>query len=144
MLGFNHVLAGSIVAVILPAPLVPLAAFASHFLLDLTPHFGNSDRVYPYTRAFKIWLIVDALLCFAALGFAVWLFPDKWLIICVGAFFGALPDFLWLLYHRGSRLMDKFLRWAEWIQWGERPYGWLFDAAYAMLFAIALYLLSGR
>jgi hypothetical protein len=94
MLGFNHVLAGSIIAVITPAPLVPLVAFASHFLLDLTPHFGNSDRVYPYTKSFKLWLVIDALLCFVGLAFAISLFSDKWFIISLGAFFGALPDFL--------------------------------------------------
>ncbi len=144
MLGFNHVLAGSIVAVIAPAPLVPIIAFVSHFLLDLTPHFGRSATVYPYTKAFKLWLITDAILCFAVLAFAISLFPSQWFIICVGAFFGALPDFLWLLRGRASRLMDKFLDWAEWIQWGERPYGWIFDATYGFLMVITLFLLSQR
>ncbi len=142
MLGFNHVLAGSIVAVITPAPLVPLVAFASHFLLDTTPHFGRSATVYPYTASFKRLLVLDAVLCFSALGLAISLFPDQWFIIAVGAFFGALPDFLWLLRGRVAGIMGKFLDWAEWIQWGERPYGWLFDAVYALLMTIALFLLS--
>jgi len=142
MLGFNHTLAGSIVAVLVPAPLVPVVAFASHFVLDLTPHFGRSEMVYPYTRSFKRLLVVDALLCITGLTFAVWLFPTHWFIVCVGAFFGTLPDFLWLLHHRGSAWFDQFLDWAEWIQWGERPYGWIFDVFYAMMMAITLYLLS--
>lgn len=135
-------LAGSITAVIVPAPLVPLVALVSHFILDLTPHFGRSNTVYAYTKPFKIWLTIDALLCLAALGFAISLFLDQWLIICIGAFFGALPDFLWLLWHRGPKWLDRFLDWAEWIQWGERPYGWIFDATYGLLMTITLFLLS--
>lgn len=144
MLGFNHVLAGSLVAVLVPAPLVPVVGFASHFILDLTPHFGNSDRVKPYTRPFKIWLVIDAILCFIGLGYAMWLFPDKWFIVGIGAFFGALPDFLWLLHHRLWRWLDRFLDWAEWIQWGERPYGWIFDVFYALVFAFTLAALAGH
>lgn len=142
MLGFNHVLAGSILGVIVPLPLTPFVAFASHFILDLTPHFGRSDKVYPYTRSFKWLLVTDALLCILGYSFAVGLFPDKWFVIGVGAFFSAFPDVLWALRHRGPKLLDKFLDWAEWIQWGERPYGWLFDAFYAFIMCISLYLLS--
>lgn len=142
MLGFNHVLAGSLIAVITPAPMVPLAAFGSHFILDLFPHFGNSTSVYPYTKSFKLLLVADALLCIAALSLALLLFPDKWFIIMVGAFFGALPDFFWLAYHRGSKWIDTFLGWAEWIQWGERPYGWMFDAFYGFAFAFILVTLA--
>lgn len=142
MLGFNHTLAGSIVAVITPAPLVPLVAFATHFLLDLTPHFGRSKTVYPYTNPFKLLLVSDGILSTAGLLFAIWLFPDKWFIIGVGAFFGVLPDFFWILWHHGPKWLDKFLDWAEWIQWGERPYGWLFDAFYGFIFVFSLFILS--
>lgn len=142
MLGFNHTLAGSIVAVIVPAPLVPIVALVSHFVLDLTPHFGRSETVYPYTKSFKRLLITDGLLCILGMLFATWLFPDEWLIVGIGAFFGVLPDFLWPLWHRGMGWLDKLLDWAEWIQWGERPYGWIFDAFYALMMCITLYLLS--
>lgn len=142
MLGFNHALAGSIIAVITPAPFVPIVALASHFLLDLTPHFGRSETVRPYTRSFQYLLITDGLLCIAAVGFALLLFPDQWFIIGVGSFFGILPDLLWPLWHHGPKWLDKFLDWAEWIQWGERPYGWLFDVFYALMMGITLYLLA--
>ena len=142
MLGFNHVLAGSIVAVIVPAPLVPLAALASHFILDTFPHSGNTEKTYPYTPSFKRLLALDALLCFAGLAFALWLFPQEWLIIMIGAFFGAAPDFLWLWRDKGPAWFQKFLHFANWIQWGERPYGWILDVIYALLFTIALYLLA--
>jgi hypothetical protein len=142
MLGFNHTLAGSIIAVITPAPLVPIVALASHFLLDLTPHSGDTETVKPYTKPFMFLLAADALLCIAGVSYAISLFPDKWFIIGIGTFFAVFPDFLWPLWHHGPKWLDKFLDWAVWIQWGERPYGWIFDAFYGLMMGITLYLLA--
>lgn len=142
MLAFNHTLAGSIIAVVTPPPLVPFVALGSHFLLDMTPHSGTSDTMYPYTKSFKALLVADALLSIAGFAFAVWLFPAQWLIIAIGAFCSACPDLLWPLEHHGPKWLDKFLSWAHWIQWGERPYGWLFDAFYGMMMCFALYFLA--
>lgn len=137
MTGFNHTLAGCIIAVLVPAPLVPFVAFASHFLLDMTPHFGQSERFSPYTRDFKLMLVADAILCFSSLGFAVVLFPSMWLILAIGAFFATLPDFMSLLEGRVLWL-NKFFHFATVIQWGERPYGWIFDVLYASIFVSVL------
>jgi hypothetical protein len=141
MLGFNHTLAGSIIAIITPAPLVPVVAFISHFVLDATPHFGRSKRVYPYTRPFIYLLIADAVLCASSLLFAIWLFPDKWFILAVGAFFSTLPDFLWLIEGRVKGLKNYF-KFARWVQWGERPYGWIFDGVYAVAMIYTLWVLA--
>jgi hypothetical protein len=141
MLAFNHILAGSIVAVVVPAPLVPVVAFVSHFLLDMTPHaFGEEP---PYSRFLKIQIAVDAVISVIAIVFLLWLFPpSQWFIVGVGAFFGLLPDFLWLLWRRGPKWLDKFLDFAHWIQWGERPYGWIFDAFYGFIMVAALFALT--
>jgi len=144
MLGFNHVLAGSIVAIIVPAPLVPFVALGSHFLLDLSPHFGFPVGASPYAKPYRYVLYADGVLCIASLALALTLFPSQWFIICVGAFFGILPDFLWPLWHKGPKLLDKFLDFAEYIQWGERTYGAIFDTFYGMIMIITLYLLSGH
>lgn len=138
MLGFNHTLAGCIIAVITPAPLVPFVAFASHFLLDMTPHFGRSKRVYPYTKQFIWMLILDAILCTLSLFIAISLFPDKWMILAIGAFFATLPDFMWLLKDR-VKLLDPFFAFASKIQWAEHPYGWIFDITYGYIFLIILF-----
>jgi hypothetical protein len=142
MLAFNHVLAGSIIAVVTPAPIVPFVALASHFILDLSPHTGDSETRYAYNNQFIAQLIIDALLCLAAIIFAVWLFPSQWLIIGIGAFLAVMPDFLWPLWHHGPKWLDKFLDWAQWIQWGERPYGWIFDVFYGFLMVFTLVVLS--
>ncbi len=140
MLAFNHILAGSIVAVITPTPLIPITAFVSHFVLDLLPHAHGEEP--PYSRFLKIQIATDAVVSLFAVAFIVWLFPDNWPVIGMGAFFGLLPDFLWLLWRKGPKWLDKFLDFAHWIQWGERPYGWIFDAFYALMMVITLHLLA--
>ena len=142
MLAFNHILAGSIVANIVPVPLVPVVAFASHFVLDMFPHAHGEEP--PYSRFWKIQLAVDAVVSLLAVVFIIWLFPANWLLVGMGAFFGVLPDVLWLVWRKGLKWLDKFLDWAHWIQWGERPYGWIFDAFYGLVMGITLYLLAGQ
>jgi len=142
MLAFNHILAGSIVAVVTPAPLVPVVALASHFVLDVMPHAYGEEP--PYSRFLKIQIATDALVSLAVIPVIVALFPDQWLIVGIGAFFGFLPDLLWLLWRKGPKWLDRFLDWAHWIQWGERPYGWIFDAFYGMVMLITLYILAGQ
>jgi hypothetical protein len=142
MLGFNHTLAGSIVAVIVPAPFIPIVALVSHFILDLSPHFGFRPQDNPYKKPFVFILILDGLMCIACTLLAMALFPDKWFLVGMGAFFGILPDLFWPLWHKGPKWLDKFLDFAEWIQWGERPYGWIFDALYGFFMIVILYMLA--
>ena len=145
MLLFNHALAGSIVAVITPVPAaVPVVAFATHYLLDLTPHAHGEEP--PFSRFLKIQIGIDLVLTPFAVLFAFVLFPDQWFIVGVGALFGMAPDFLWILWRRPGlpKWFNKFLDWAHYIQWGERPYGWIFDATYGMIMCITLYLLAGQ
>lgn len=141
MTGFNHTLAGAIIAVIVPAPVVPLVALVSHFIMDALPHFGESAIFKPYNRAFKTLLIIDAILCFSALFFAWWLFPDHKVIITVGAFFAAGPDFLWLLQGK-VRWLNGFFKFAKKIQWKELPEGWTYELLYCVFMVMALVLLK--
>ena len=136
MLAFNHLMAGSIIATMVPAPLVPIVAFASHFVLDLFPHAHGEEP--PYSRFLKTQIAIDAVLSVFVVGLIFWLFPTNWPLIMMGAFFGLLPDFLWIFWKRGPKWLDKFLDWAHWIQWGERPYGWIFDAYYGLIMVILL------
>lgn len=137
MLGFNHTFAGSIVAIITPAPFVPAAALISHFLLDMVPHFGNSSKFQPYNRSFKLLLLIDAMLCFSVLFASWYFFPDKWMIISIGALFATLPDFMWLLRGRVAWL-NGFFKFAEKIQWSEHSRGWLIEILCATCFISAL------
>jgi hypothetical protein len=141
MLAFNHILAGSIVGAIVPAPLVPFVAFTAHFVMDLFPHAHGEEP--PFSRFLKAQIAIDAIFSLLAVGLIFWLFPDKWLIVGIGAFFCLLPDFFWLLWRKGPKWFDKFLDFAHLIQWGERPYGWIFDVFYGFLMLVALFHLAG-
>lgn len=144
MTGFNHTLAGSIIAVITPAPLVPIFALVSHFILDAMPHFGNHAAITVensrLSKRFKQLLIVDALLCIASLSLALLLFPDKWLVITIGVIFAAGPDFLWMFESRAkSRLSKRFFIFAKRIQWAEWPRGWILEIIYGLTFVTILF-----
>ena len=141
MLAFNHILAGSIIAVVVPAPLVPVVALASHYVFDTFPHsFGEEP---PFSRLLKIQIAIDAVVSVITVLFLMWLFPpNQWFIVGIGIFFSVVPDALWLFWRKGGpKWFDKFLDWAHWIQWGERPYGWIFDAFYGFIFTFTLFVL---
>lgn len=141
MTGFNHTLAGCLIAVVVPAPLAPFAAFMSHFLLDATPHFGRDKEFVPYNHNFIMLLIFDGILCVAALAFSIWLFPHLWwlMIICSAA--STLPDFMWILRGKVTWL-NGFFAFASMIQWGERPWGWTLEIIYGTIFLSILVALS--
>lgn len=141
MLVINHTLSSAIIAVTIPPPFVPIVAFILHFILDTFPHSDGSEP--PLPRAIKTQIAIDLALSPLVYAFCIWLFPDQWLIITIGVFFGILPDALWIFWKKGGpKWFQRFLDWAHYIQWGERPYGWILDGIYALLFAVALYLLS--
>lgn len=141
MLAFNHILSGSIIGLLVPAPLVAPVAFATHFIFDMLPHaFGEEP---PYSRFLRIQIRVDAVLSVAAIIFVSLLFPNKLFLVGLGAFFATVPDVLWLFWRRGGpKWFDRMLDFAHWIQWGERPYGWIFDAFYGLMMVITLHLLA--
>lgn len=141
MTGFNHTLAGAIVAVLVPAPLVPIAAFISHFICDAFPHFGNYPPITKNPQNLKKLIIVDGVLCVIAALFAIWLFPENWPLIGVGSFFACLPDFMWI-FKRQLHTPRWFLRFSSWIQWGERPWGWILELIYAAVFVVILFELT--
>lgn len=140
MTGFNHTLAGATIALIVHEPiLVAPLAFLSHFLLDMMPHFGRHPKFTPYSEAFKKYLLLDAMLCVVVLGFAISLAPELWLVIAWGAAWATLPDFLWFIRPYTNKKLEWFYTFHERIQWGERPYGWIYELLYTAV-GIALLL----
>ncbi len=135
-------MSGAIIALVVPAPLVPLVAFASHFVGDLLPHSYGEEP--PYSRFLKIQMGIDAILSIAAIILLVVLFPSRLIIVAIGAFFAFLPDAFWIFWRKGPKWLDKILDFAHWIQWGERPYGFIFDLFYGFLFGFTLFALAGK
>lgn len=141
MLGFNHTLAGCLAAAIVPAPVAPIVAVASHFVLDAFPHFGEHPKFVPYNDNFKRLLITDGLLCVISLSLGIFLFPHLWWLMILCAFSSTLPDFLWPLEGK-VKWLNPYFKFHHAIQWGERPWGWILDILYALIFTTILIYLS--
>lgn len=138
MTGFNHVLVGVSIAIVVRNPiLAPIAAFLSHFVLDSLPHFGRHKAYKTWSKAFLKLLSLDAFLCFGVLALAVILHPDQWLLISVCAFMATLPDWLWNAKYI-LHVDNWFFRFHSWIQWGERPWGFWIEVPFAMLMTVFL------
>lgn len=148
MIGFNHALSGALVGIFTPpqyTAYIPLIAFGLHFVLDMLPHYGRDDTAPVGSRKFYQILSVDAALCILFVAFACWLYPDKILLIGIGAFFAVLPDFLWIFRYYikvKNKLADLFFTFAAKIQWGERPWAWSLEILYAMFMLAVLVGLS--
>ncbi len=144
MIGFNHTLMGAIVGVTLKNPLlVAPVAFASHFACDAMPHMGKIKAFMPWKRSFIQLLLFDAVVCFSILAACIAFFDGLWLSAALGMAFATLPDFFWVYYHNNGKPQWPLFKFHVWVQWAERPYGWVYEAIYAGLFAFLLIELHG-
>jgi hypothetical protein len=145
----NHAATGALVAVAIGNPWIALpAAFASHFVIDMIPHWDYKFE----NRYFK----QAALLC--DLTLTLWLLiilsvtvdASRRLIIA-GGFLGVLPDLMWLpheLYNRASpenkrtplHVLRKF---HNKIQPRTPPIGRYVEAAWFILVIFLIYQVHG-
>jgi Mn2+/Fe2+ NRAMP family transporter len=140
----NHAATGVLVAVAIHNPWIALpAAFLSHFVIDVIPHWDYKFKNKYYKQA--------ALLCDITL--TLWLLIILSLsadasrrLIIAGAFLGVLPDLMWAPYIMFGKPtpMDRpnllhFLRRLHLkIQWSETPWGIYVEAVW---FVFTLYLI---
>jgi len=144
-----HAATGALVAVLIDKPLIALpVAFASHFVLDVFPHFG-----YPGHKGFKsdlkngfakIIAILDPLLVLLLFGALAYLGVDWY--IYAAALLAASPDIEWLVSYLFFQLRDRqppksFLyKFHANIQWCENPALIFSDLA---VYTLALVLIFG-
>lgn len=139
MTGFNHVLTGVTIAVVVQQPIVaPLLALASHFVLDAIPHFGHS-RFEKWGRDLHLLILFDGLLCLSVLTASLLLFPHLQALIILCAGMAILPDLLWIFYYKYD-LRHKFFAFHQGIQRYEKPLGAIVEICYVV--AISALLLS--
>jgi hypothetical protein len=155
MLLTNHTLTGAAIALTLkqPALIVPVA-FASHFILDSTPHFGGEDldirRPYPGSLR-KLLQPLDARIaftdCLVSLTVAVtcaYIWPQYFWALVAGIFFATLPDLLYILrYIMEIKFWEPLFRFHDRIQqhrWSETYWGSITEIIWA---SGMMYVLSG-
>lgn len=142
MIGFNHGLTGGLIAYAFPLPLAIPLAFASHFLLDLLPHYGIPHNKRDRSIFWKVFFIIDAL---ATLGLAIFAIANNHYAMFLGGLAATMPDYLWVghVIRTGSFDLrsggNKFTKWHMKIQWFERPWGlWIELPLAIMLFYIVM------
>jgi hypothetical protein len=131
MRALNHAVTGALIGLSVGQPLVAVpAALASHFVLDVIPHYDNKNTPSKklVSRAFKLGLVVDAFLCGVLVAVLYGRQPYHWALAAVCAFVAASPDLLsfprFLKANQGkSYKLKGYFRWAQEIQWFERPIG---------------------
>ena len=143
----NHMLAGTLIAVVIKQPLLALPlAFASHFVLDSLPHFGYEQRGFGELFRHKITYVVQALsivglVLLAATG------VYGWNLALLAGIIAVSPDLEWgyryFFFERKGLTPPKtpLTDFHQKIQWCERSWG-IFSEA--ILFSIGFVILLAR
>ena len=126
MTGFNHAASGGLIGALLPLPLAIPIALASHFALDMLPHYGISHHHRDDSNFWRIFGTVDAIAALA-LGMLALSWHRYAMFAC--GFVACSPDYIWVarvIRTRSFNLSDNnnwFTRWHANIQRYERPWG---------------------
>src|SRR5688572_13715349 len=124
MTGLNHALTGTAIALAVQQPLLAAPfAFFSHFLLDITPHFGGTP-IYEYGHKYFPYLIAaDGVVTITAIALICTLVPSLAALIILCVLCAMLPDVLLFAYYTQGRPNTWFHRIHLTMQWFERPPG---------------------
>lgn len=129
MTGFSHATTGVVIALAVhnPALALPLA-FASHFVLDAVPHYGD-DKLDGTNKAFRRFILIDAI---AGFGISILMFvlmPEHRVLIALCAAMATIPDLMWLPNHirqtknLPSKPHNRLMRWHHRIQFEHPVWG---------------------
>ena len=139
MTATNHALTGAIIGFTVVSPWVFLVAILSHFVLDAFPHFGTSESIKDRVNKswFEKYLIAEFVICVAIVAFLRIQSPDFWLAPAVCAFLATSPDLI--SYRKFSAIRKNKLfkpnlyeRFADNIQWFEKPIGAVVEIVWAV------------
>jgi hypothetical protein len=129
MTATNHALTGALIGVSVNNPVLAVAlAFASHFLLDALPHFGDDDQRLKLVlngRLFQTILVSDMVLCVLLASVFAVAQPANWFVIVLCAFMATSPDFAWFpdylaaVRHKRKPTHGPLRRFASKIQWSQ-------------------------
>ncbi len=142
----NHLLTGAVLSKFLPWPIAVPLAFASHFVLDASPHFGfkTLNKARQHAKLWTTVLVIDILL---AVVVSVWLIQAghmKWFLTGLVAY---SPDIIWIYRFTVEEKFGKvdptpgnrFIQFHRTIQKYERPWGGFIEMLYAGILLIFLH-----
>lgn len=93
MLSTPHLLVGAAIAQSIPEPAIALPlAFASHFVLDATPHWDGSPEA-PFSKKVVGGVVLDYIFGISLI-YMITLGDPNQFVILLGAFLATLPDFI--------------------------------------------------
>lgn len=142
-------LAGAVMATALQRPLlvIPLA-IASHFILDLLPHFGVNEHNHSARNRHPLFLyivITDTVLTIAMLVLLPFVLGGaiSWWLLVASMLAAWIPDALWIRHFahhlRGRQIQPgRFARFHQRIQWFERPIGLIVELVWFSAMGIFL------
>lgn len=131
MRAINHALTGAAIGVVVGNPVIAVpAAFVSHYICDMIPHYGGGrpETEELNSSSFRFLLYLDIVLCGLVVLILATYRPQHWLLAAACAFVAASPDLFSLNRYRSARAgrpakRNLYLDFASAIQWFERPIG---------------------
>lgn len=146
MTGLNHAVTGALVAAAAGQPEIGLpAAFASHFAIDVIPHWNYKLPGGEYMK--RLAMIMDLTLSLVFLLILSVTVNASPRLIIAGGLLGMAPDAFWLIrdffprtkkfYSRGW--VKKLLGWHSRLQWSETGRGIYVEAAWLVLTLVLAY-----
>jgi hypothetical protein len=145
MLALNHTLFGVIIAVTVKKPelVIPLS-IASHFVLDVLPHFGDAESFGTLSKSYYPVLWVDGLAATTAGLIAIAVWPAMILVITLGIWSSIGPDLFWPFAKRTTKgsWAWKYFNFHKRIQLSETKAGIISEIAWFAFFTGTLYSLA--
>lgn len=143
MTGFNHGLAGAIIALTVKQPILAISlAFASHYLLDTLPHRGFSKEQVLGPR-FNRLVKIDFVFSLFLMALLALVFPNHVLIIWACMIAAAVPDTAFYFNRRTVKRwpdgLDKFTSFHWHLNNHVKPF--YFDILYFILMSLAILLI---
>ena len=139
MTATNHAATGAVIAIMVQQPLLALPlALASHFALDVLPHYGPAYDKRAFHQTFGNVVAVDIVLFPMTCLMLLFVSGSLWWVVLPAMFLAVSPDFVWAYRYwrekKGEVLeKNKLTQWHSNIQWGERPWGWIIEIAWFFL-----------
>ena len=140
MLATNHGTTGMILGALLPLPVAIPVAFASHFVMDALPHYGEENNSRDKNKVYKRIVYIDTTV---ALSFAVLsAVTGNWSMFIVG-WVAYSPDAYWVYMYTKSKTFNlkpknRFAKFHQRIQC-ERPWGLFLELPLACLLVFTVF-----